>query len=66
MENIFWFIFLIPYISFLIISLVIRPFFNDRPKWSGYLTILAVAASLAVQKLGTATLSPDDLLKEAT
>ena len=51
MENIFWFIFLIPYISFLIISLVIRPLFRDHPKWSGYCTILAVATSLGISIL---------------
>jgi NADH-quinone oxidoreductase subunit L len=51
MENIFWFIFLIPYISFLIISFVIRPLFRDHPKWSGYCTILAVATSLGISIL---------------
>ncbi len=48
MGTIYWFIFLIPYISFLIIAFVIRPFFRDHPKWSGYLTITAVSASLLI------------------
>jgi len=36
----------LPIFSFLIISLVIRPFFNNRPKLSAYTTITAIAGSL--------------------
>ncbi|MBI4295282.1 MAG: NADH-quinone oxidoreductase subunit L [Chloroflexi bacterium] len=43
-----WLIFLIPLFSFILISFVLRPFFNSRPRLSGYLTILAVAASLGL------------------
>ena len=41
-----WLIFLLPLFSFLVIAFVIRPFFNDTPKLSGYLTILCIGASL--------------------
>jgi NADH-quinone oxidoreductase subunit L len=39
-------IFLLPICSFLIISLVIRPFFNNRPMLAAYTTIGAIAGSL--------------------
>ncbi|MFH0942281.1 MAG: NADH-quinone oxidoreductase subunit L [Chloroflexota bacterium] len=44
----FWLILLIPYLSFLVIALIIRPFFNHTPKISGYICILAISASLAM------------------
>jgi NADH-quinone oxidoreductase subunit L len=40
-----WLIFLLPLISFVVISLIIKPFIN-KPKLSGYITIGAVASSL--------------------
>lgn len=40
-----WLIWLLPIFSFLIISFVLRPFFNNLPKLSGYVTILAIAIS---------------------
>ena len=40
--NLSWLIFLIPYGAFLVIGLIIRPFFKDRPKISGYICILAI------------------------
>ena len=43
-----WAIFLLPLGSFLIIALVIRPFFNDFPQQSGVMTILAIGGSLAL------------------
>jgi NADH-quinone oxidoreductase subunit L len=40
-----WLIFLLPLTSFVVISLIIKPFVN-KPKLSGYITIGAVASSL--------------------
>jgi len=37
-----WLIFLLPLCSFIIISFILRPFFNQRPKLSGYVTIGAI------------------------
>ncbi len=45
-EPVAWLIFFLPLASFLIIGLVLRPFFNDMPKRAGYLTIAAIAVSL--------------------
>jgi NADH-quinone oxidoreductase subunit L len=41
-----WYIFLLPVISFAVISLLIRPFVNAKYKVAGYITILAIAGSL--------------------
>jgi NADH-quinone oxidoreductase subunit L len=41
-------IFLLPLISFAIISLIIRPFFNHKSQYAGYLTIACIAGSLAL------------------
>ncbi len=41
-----WLIFLLPLISFMLIAIIIKFIFGDRPKLSGYITIGAVAASL--------------------
>ncbi|MBI4298047.1 MAG: NADH-quinone oxidoreductase subunit L [Chloroflexi bacterium] len=43
-----WLIFFLPLISFGIIALILRPFFNDRPRLSGYLTIASIASSLGI------------------
>jgi NADH-quinone oxidoreductase subunit L len=40
-----WLIFLLPFLSFVIISFVLRPFFNHRPKLSGYVTIGSIGIS---------------------
>jgi len=45
-EIAYWLIFLLPLFSFLIISLILRPFFNHKPKLSGYVTIGTIALSL--------------------
>ncbi|MCX8126968.1 MAG: NADH-quinone oxidoreductase subunit L, partial [Dehalococcoidia bacterium] len=37
-----WAIWLLPVLSFLTISFITRPFFNHRPKISGYITIVAI------------------------
>ncbi len=39
-------IFLLPFLSFVIISFVIRPFFDKRPQFSGYVTIASIGTSL--------------------
>ncbi|TET37559.1 MAG: NADH-quinone oxidoreductase subunit L, partial [Dehalococcoidia bacterium] len=39
-------IFLLPFFSFLLISFIIRPFLNNRPQLSGYVTIASIGASL--------------------
>lgn len=43
-----WAIFLLPLFSFVFISLVLRPFCNDRPKLSGYLIIACLTAALGL------------------
>ncbi len=43
-----WLIFLLPLFSFAIISLFFRPFFNNRPKLGGYITIASLTGSLAL------------------
>jgi len=40
-----WLIFLLPVFSLAIIAFILRPFFNHRPKLSGYTTISAIGAS---------------------
>ncbi len=42
-----WLIFLLPVFSLIIISFVLRPFFNHRPKLSGYVTIGAIGIACA-------------------
>jgi len=43
-----WLIFLLPFFSFVIISLYFRPFLNHKPKLGGYITIAALTASLGL------------------
>ena len=43
-----WTILFLPFASFLIIALVVRPFFNDYPGQSALITIVAIAGSLAL------------------
>ncbi|MBI4296742.1 MAG: NADH-quinone oxidoreductase subunit L, partial [Chloroflexi bacterium] len=43
-----WFIFLLPFFSFLIISLVLRPFLSRQPRLAGYVTIAAIGGSLVL------------------
>jgi NADH-quinone oxidoreductase subunit L len=40
-----WLIFLLPFFSLIIISFILRPFFNNRPKLGGYVTIGAIGIS---------------------
>jgi NADH-quinone oxidoreductase subunit L len=46
--TVLWAIFLLPAFSFLFSSLVLRPFFNDKPKLSGYTIIACLAAALGL------------------
>jgi NADH-quinone oxidoreductase subunit L len=43
-----WLIFLLPFFSFVIISLFFRPFFNLKPKLGGYITIASLLGSFAL------------------
>ncbi len=47
-ESVLWAIFLLPLFSLLFISLILRPFFNNRPKLSGYTIIACLAAALGL------------------
>ena len=47
-EGAAWAIFLLPLASFVVISLFVRPFFNQYEKYSGYLTILAIGAAFVL------------------
>jgi NADH-quinone oxidoreductase subunit L len=44
-NNFVWLIFLIPLLSFAVVSLVLKPLFKNKPKFAGYTTIAAVSAS---------------------
>jgi len=43
-----WLIFLLPFFSLIIISFVLRPFFYNRPKLGGYVTIGAIGISFVL------------------
>ena len=43
-----WVIFLLPLFSFLVISLILRPFFNHKPKLGGYTIIVCLFGSLGL------------------
>jgi len=43
-----WLIFLLPLFSFAVISLLVRPFLNHKPKLSGYITITAISGSFVL------------------
>ena len=40
-----WLIFLLPLFSFILVSFILRPFFNHRPKLGGYVTIAAIGTA---------------------
>jgi NADH-quinone oxidoreductase subunit L len=48
MASAFWFILLLPFLSFVIISLFIRPFVRVESRIAGYITITALTGSLAL------------------
>jgi NADH-quinone oxidoreductase subunit L len=47
-ESVLWAIFLLPLFSLLFISLILRPFFNNRPRLSGYTIIACLTAALGL------------------
>ena len=47
-EAALWAIFLLPFLSFAVISFFLRPFLGNRPRLSGYVTILSIGASFAL------------------
>ena len=57
-ESLVWAIFLLPLISFLLITLVIRPFLSRFALAGGYLLIAALAASFIFVAVGTAPAHP--------
>jgi len=59
-----WLIFLLPFISFLIIGLVLRPFLGKYPRLGGYVTIGAVGISCALSfwLLGAVIATPGHML----
>jgi NADH-quinone oxidoreductase subunit L len=46
--SVLWAIFLLPLFSLLFISLILRPFFNNHPRLSGYTIIACLAAALGL------------------
>lgn len=47
-ESVLWAIFLLPLFSLIFISLVLRPFFNNHPRLSGYTIIACLATALGL------------------
>jgi NADH-quinone oxidoreductase subunit L len=47
-ESVLWAIFLLPLFSLIFISLILRPFFNNHPRLSGYTIIACLAAALGL------------------
>jgi NADH-quinone oxidoreductase subunit L len=47
-ESVLWAIFLLPLFSLLFISLILRPFFNNHPRLSGYTIIACLTAALGL------------------
>jgi NADH-quinone oxidoreductase subunit L len=59
-----WLIFLLPFLSFLCISLIVRPFFSRQHKLGGYITIGAVGISCALSLwvMGAVMAAPEHML----
>ncbi|MGD0857208.1 MAG: proton-conducting transporter membrane subunit, partial [Dehalococcoidia bacterium] len=59
-----WLIFLLPFLSFLCISLIVRPFFSKQHKLGGYITIGAVGISCALSLwvMGAVMAAPEHML----
>jgi len=59
-----WLIFLLPFLSFLCISLIVRPFFSKQHKLGGYITIGAVGISCALSfwVMGAVMAAPEHML----
>ncbi|MFC2062577.1 NADH-quinone oxidoreductase subunit L [Chloroflexota bacterium] len=47
-SELIWLIFLLPLISFVVVSFIVRPLLSNRPELSGYVTIGAIGGSLAL------------------
>ena len=60
-----WIIVLLPFVSFIIVGLILRPFFNNRPKLGGYVTIAAIgiACALSFWVLATVMGAPEHKLE---
>jgi len=43
-----WIILMLPFLSLVIIAFILRPFFNDKPKLGGYVTIAAIGIACAL------------------
>lgn len=43
-----WIIVLLPFLSLIIVAFILRPFFNDRPRLGGYVTITAIGISFVL------------------
>ncbi len=59
-----WLIFLLPFASFLVCGLILRPFFNKWPKVAGYVTIgaIGISCALAFWLMGAVMAAPDHKL----
>jgi NADH-quinone oxidoreductase subunit L len=59
-----WLIFFLPLAAFTVITFILRPFFNNRPRWSGYATISAIGLAfvLSLWVLVTVIKSPEHAL----
>jgi NADH-quinone oxidoreductase subunit L len=57
-------IFFLPLAAFTVITFILRPFFNNRPRWSGYATISAIGLAfvLSLWVLVTVIKSPEHAL----
>ncbi len=51
-EEAVWAIFLLPLAAFLLIALVVRPFFKEHPQQSAYIAVLAITGALVLASWG--------------
>jgi NADH:ubiquinone oxidoreductase subunit 5 (subunit L)/multisubunit Na+/H+ antiporter MnhA subunit len=63
-----WYILLLPFLSLAIIAFILRPFFNNRPRLGGYVTIgaIAIACGLSFWVLAGVINAPGHKLEMAT
>jgi NADH-quinone oxidoreductase subunit L len=47
-QQIPWIIVLLPFLSLIVVAFILRPFFNDRPRLGGYVTISAIGIAFAL------------------
>lgn len=62
-EQFVWLIFLLPLISFAVISLYVKPFISNNPRLSGYITIGAIGGSLLLSIWALATVMSSPTMK---